>query len=166
MARRDNPFDDWDWLGIFQHDSRPAEGCLRFLPTLLVLSLVLGILVAPVWTAYNIGRKTFREKPWVMLGAALAITLITVVVDLLAVGVGVFHLLTLIFSPAVAHNPFITAAMLLAIVMLVVIVGAYFAGRRELHRANLLVNRMVGDAIAEHISRYRRGSYSPQATRR
>lgn len=166
MARRDDPFDDWDWLGIFQHDSRPAEGCLRFLPALVMLTLVLGIVVAPFWTAFHIGRKTFRDKPWIVLGAALAITLFIAVADVLTVGVGVFHLLTLIFSPAVEHNPFITSAMLLAVVMLAGLVIAFFVGRRELRRANLLASKSMDDAIAERISHYRRGSYSPQPTRR
>ena len=166
MARRDDPFDDWDWLGVFQHDSRPGEGCLRFLPTLILLTLVLSILVAPFWTAFNIGRKTFREKPWLIVGVALALTIFLLIVDVAAVTMGVFHLLTLAFSPTVQHNPLITAAMLLAAVMLAGLAIAFWVGRRQLRAAQMLTRQSLGDAIGERISRYRRSSYSPQATRR
>lgn len=166
MARRDDPFDDWDWLGVFQHDSRPAEGCLRFLPTLILLTFVLSILVAPVWTAFHIGRSTFREKPWIMIGAALGVTFFILVIDLAAVSLGVFHLLTLAFSPSVQHNPLITLAMLLAMAMLVGLVSAFLVGRRELRRAQALARQAMGELIGERLARFRRGSSSPQATRR
>lgn len=166
MARRDDPFDDWDWLGVFQHDSRPGEGCLRFLPTLILLTLVLSILVAPFWTAFNIGRSTFRDKPWLLVAVALALTIVLLIVDVAAVAVGVFHLLTLAFSPTVQHNPLITSGMLLAGTMLVGLVIAFLVGRRELRTAQILARQSLGAAIGERISRFRRGSYSPQATRR
>ncbi len=165
MPRRDDPYDDWDWLGVFQHDSRPAEGCLRFLPTLVLLTLVFAVLVAPVWTAYQLGRGTLREKGWLVF-LAVPLTFIVAALNVSAALLGAFHLATVVLTTQVRHNPFITTAMLFSGGMLTTLLIAFWVGRRDLRLARLWQGRALGSAITRRLRAFRRASFAPQPDRR
>lgn len=165
-GRRDNPYDDWDWLGIFPRDAQAGRGCLRYLPILLLFAFVLGIFVAPVWTFYYIGHGSYREKPWWLIVLSLPLTVLVCSAEVIAACSGSIHALTLVTGAEVQHNPFLITAMLLACGGLLVIVVAYVAGRCRAKIDQKLRRDSLESAAGEKTAKLRRNSLSPQPTRR
>jgi hypothetical protein len=166
MTHRDEPHDDWGWGGTFEHDTRPAEGCLRSIPTLAMLSFVLSVMVTPVWTAYHVGRGTYMQKHGCFIVLSLPITIILLLVDLAAVATGSFHYGTMLFSEGVHHNPLITFVTVLGGGMLLAMMGAFWFGQRERRAADRWKQDVWGRAVSQHLERYHRDSSQSHKNKR